>query len=191
MMITDYSLSPIVVAADETEGSEDEPGPSCITLLIAHDAWKTIGGIEPAVLRAYSAAVSKVPAVAGGEVTILLTSDDAVAALNARYRGRDVATNVLSFPTPALPSALAAAGEPLPLGDIAIAYETVMREAAREAKPPILHLAHLTVHGLLHLAGFDHETDAEAELMEAVERDVLASIGIPDPYLSNSDEVPA
>ncbi len=95
------------------------------------------------------------------------------------------------FPPPALPSALAAAGEPQPLGDIAIAYETVMREAAGEAKPPILHLAHLTVHGLLHLAGFDHETDAEAELMEAAERDILASIGIPDPYLSTSDEAPA
>ena len=187
MMIIEHSLSPVFVAADETEGSDDEPGPSFIALLIAHDAWKALGDVEHMIHRAHHATAAKVATVAGRDVAVLLTSDDAIAALNAQYRGQDKPTNVLSFPAPSL----AFAGAEQPLGDIAIAYETVMREAAREAKPPIFHLAHLTVHGLLHLAGFDHETDAAAECMESAERDILASIGIPDPYLLNSDEPPA
>jgi probable rRNA maturation factor len=191
MMIIEHSLSPVFVVADDTEGSDDEPRPSSIALLIAHDAWNALGDVEPMIRRAHHATAAKVAAVAGRDVAILLTSDDAIAALNAQYRGQDKPTNVLSFPAPALPPSIAFAEEEQPpLGDIAIAYETVMREAAREAKPPIFHLAHLTVHGLLHLAGFDHETDAEAEHMEATERDILASIGIPNPY-PTSDEPPA
>ena len=190
-MMIEHSLSPVFVAADETEGSDDEPGPSSIALLIAHDAWKALGDVEHIIHRAHHATAAKVAAVAGRDVAILLTSDAAIAALNAQYRGQDKPTNVLSFPAPALPPSLAFAGGEQPLGDIAIAYETVMREAAREAKPPIFHLAHLTVHGLLHLAGFDHDTNAEAERMEAAERDILASILIPDPYLPTSDEPPA
>jgi probable rRNA maturation factor len=187
MMMIEYSFSPIIVAADETEGSDDEPGPSCTALLIAHDAWKTLGDVESMIQRAHLATAAKVPAIADRDFAILLTSDDAIAALNAQYRGQNKPTNVLSFPAPTL----AFAAEEQPLGDIAIAYQTVMREAAREAKPPIFHLVHLTVHGLLHLAGFDHQTDAEAERMEATEREILASIGIPDPYLITSDEPPA
>lgn len=191
MMMIEHSLSPVIVAADDTEGSDDEPGPSCIALLIAHDAWKELGDVEHMIRRAHHATAAKVPAVAGRELAILLTSDGAIAALNAQFRGQDKPTNVLSFPAPALPPSIAFAAGKQPLGDIAIAYETVMREAAREAKPPIFHLAHLTVHGLLHLASFDHETGAEAERMEATERDILASIGIPDPYLIPSGEPPA
>ena len=187
MMMIEFSLSPVFVAADETEGSDDEPGPSSIALLIAHDAWNALGDVEQIIRRAHHAAAAKVAAIAGRDVAILLTSDDAIASLNAQYRGQNKPTNVLSFPAPAV----AFAGEEQPLGDIAIAYETVMREAALEAKPPIFHLAHLTVHGLLHLAGFDHETDAEAEHMEAAEREILTSLGIPDPYLPPSDEPPA
>jgi probable rRNA maturation factor len=186
MMMIESSFSPMIVAADETEGSDDEPGPSCTALLIAQEAWRTLGDVEAMVRRAHGATAARFPAIADRDVAILLTSDDAVAALNAQYRGQDRPTNVLSFPAPAVPFA-----EEQPLGDIAIAYETVMREAAREAKPPIFHLAHLTVHGLLHLAGFDHQADAEAERMEAMEREILASLGIPDPYLFTSDEPPA
>ncbi len=189
MMMIEHSFSPVIAVADDIDGSDDEPGPSSIALLIAHDAWKTLGDVEHVIRRAHQATAAKVAAVSGRDVAILLTSDDAIAALNLQYRGQDKPTNVLSFPAP--PSPHAFAGEELPLGDIAIAYETVMSEAAREAKPPIFHLAHLTVHGLLHLAGFDHDTDAEAECMEAMEREILASIGIPDPYLIPSDEPPA
>jgi probable rRNA maturation factor len=191
MMMIDHSLSPVFVAAEDTEGSDDEPGPSSIALLIAHDAWDALGDVEAMIGRAHQATAAKVPAISGREVAILLTSDDAIAALNAQYRGLNQPTNVLSFPAAALPPSIAVTAEEQPLGDIAIAYETVMRESAREAKPPIFHLAHLTVHGLLHLAGFDHETDVEAEHMEATEREILASIGIPDPYLITSDEPPA
>jgi len=188
MMMIEFSLSPVIVAVDETEGSDDEPGPSCADLLIAHDAWSALGDVEMSIQRAYLATTAKVAAIAGRDVVILLTSDDAVAALNAKYRGQDKPTNVLSFPAPL---SILLDGQEQPLGDIAIAYETVMCEAAREAKPPLSHLTHLTVHGLLHLAGFDHEIDAEAEHMESTEREILASLGIPDPYLPTSDEPPA
>ena len=191
MMMIEYSFSPVIVAADDTEGSDDEPGPSCVALLIAHDAWHTFGDVESMVRRAYHAMAAKVAAVVDRDVAILLTSDNAIAVLNAQYRGQAKPTNVLSFPAAALPASIALAVEEEPLGDIAIAYETVVREAALEAKPPIFHLAHLTVHGLLHLAGFDHQTGAEAETMETAEREILASIGIPDPYLPTSDEPPA
>ena len=187
-MMIESSLSPVVVAADDTEGSDDEPGPSSIALLIAHDAWLAVGDVEHMIRRAHEATAARIVAIAGRDVAILLTSDAAIAELNAQYRGQDKPTNVLSFP--ALPSVGFATEEP-PLGDIAIAYETVMTEAALHTKPPICHLAHLTVHGLLHLAGFDHQTDAEAEHMEFMEREILASIGIPDPYLPTSDEPPA
>jgi probable rRNA maturation factor len=191
MMMIEPSFSPVLVAVDDTEGSDDEPGPSSTALLIAHDAWEALGDVEPMIRRARLATAAKVPAIAGRELAILLTCDDAIAALNARYRGQDNPTNVLSFPAPSLPPSIAFTAADQPLGDIAIAYETLVREAAREAKPPIFHLAHLTVHGLLHLAGFAHETDAEAERMETMEREILASIGIPDPYLIASDEPPA
>ena len=191
MMMIEHRVSPVTVAAEDTEGSDDEPGPSCIALLIAHDAWKDLGDVESVIVRAHRATAAKVASIADRDVAILLTSDDAVAALNAQYRGQAKPTNVLSFPAPAPPPSIAFAAQEQPLGDIAIAYQTVMREAALEAKPPVFHLAHLTVHGLLHLAGFDHETDAEAERMESTERDILASIGIPDPYSPAPDEPPA
>ncbi|TIX40762.1 MAG: rRNA maturation RNase YbeY, partial [Mesorhizobium sp.] len=99
--------------------------------------------------------------------------------LNVGWRGKDKPTNVLSFP--AFPFAR---GGPLPpmLGDIVLAAETVVREAALEHKPLENHISHLVIHGLLHLLGYDHETDAEAELMEATERAALARLAIPDPY---------
>lgn len=111
-----------------------------------------------------------------GEVAVLLTDDAAVRQMNAAFRGLDKPTNVLSFP--AAPSAQAAGA----LGDIAIAFETTEAEARAEDKPFAHHLSHLAVHGLLHLAGHDHEDEAEAEAMEDLERSILARLGIPDPY---------
>jgi probable rRNA maturation factor len=110
-----------------------------------------------------------------------LANDAEVRELNHRYRGKDQPTNVLSFPFgDDWPEETGA--EPLPLGDIIIAFETVEREAAEQGKPFRHHLAHLVVHGILHLYGFDHEDDAEAEAMEALERDILAQLAIPSPY---------
>ncbi|HMN73542.1 MAG TPA: rRNA maturation RNase YbeY [Rhodoblastus sp.] len=110
------------------------------------------------------------------EVSVLLCDDAEIRRLNAQWRQKDSATNVLSFP-----SAAQHAGE-RHLGDIAIAFETLQREAADEGKVFSHHLAHLTVHGYLHLLGFDHESDEEAEEMEGLEREILAGLGIGDPY---------
>lgn len=98
-------------------------------------------------------------------------------ALNRHYRGKDYATNVLSFPAE-LPE-----GVTLPLlGDLVICAPVVAREAAEQGKPVAAHYAHLTVHGVLHLLGWDHEDDKDAEAMEQLEREVLAELGLPDPY---------
>ena len=109
-----------------------------------------------------------------GEIAVLLTSDAAIRTMNATWRGIDKPTNVLSFP--------AVESEGAHLGDIAIACETVERESASENKTFLDHLAHLSIHGYLHLIGFDHETDREAERMEQLETRILASLGIADPY---------
>jgi probable rRNA maturation factor len=107
-------------------------------------------------------------------VTILLADDAAVRELNARFREKDRPTNVLSFPAPRNPERH--------LGDIALAYGVCAREAAEQGKPLAHHLMHLTVHGVLHLLGYDHIGDDEAEAMEGLERAVLAGLGVPDPY---------
>ena len=112
--------------------------------------------------------------VAGGDtLAILLTDDAAVRDLNARFRGKDAPTNVLAFP------AAPGAGH---LGDIALAHGVCAREAAEQGKALVDHLRHLVVHGVLHLAGHDHQTDAEAAAMETLERHLLARLGVSDPY---------
>ena len=105
--------------------------------------------------------------------------------LNAAYRGIDKPTNVLSFPAE-LPAAVLAAlapEEPVPYGDLALCWPVVVNEAASQGKAPLDHCAHLVVHGLLHLGGYDHEESAAAEAMEALERQVLNRFAITDPYL--------
>jgi probable rRNA maturation factor len=118
-------------------------------------------------------------------VSVLFTTDSEIHTLNREWRGRDAPTNVLSFPmlTHAEVLALGPDGPPVLLGDIALAYATCAREAAEKGIALGHHAAHLLVHGLLHLAGFDHVgPDAEAEAMEALETAALAKLGIPDPY---------
>lgn len=112
-------------------------------------------------------------------LTVLLADDAAVADLNERFRGKEGATNVLSFPSPANPDGH--------LGDLALAYETCAREAHDQGKPLAAHLSHLVAHGTLHLLGWDHEDDSEAEAMEAVEREAMARLGLPDPYAGERD----
>ena len=102
--------------------------------------------------------------------------------LNARFRDRDRPTNVLSFPA----AAMSLPGEAPPLGDIVLAFGVCAAEAAAQGKTLADHLAHLTVHGVLHLLGRDHEDEAEAEAMEAEERSILATLGVADPYRADA-----
>jgi probable rRNA maturation factor len=110
------------------------------------------------------------------ELAIVLTDDSAIRQLNRAWRGVAAATNVLSFPTPR------GTGQPTLIGDIVLAYETIEREARADDKPFAHHVAHLCVHGYLHLLGYDHVQDADADAMEQVEREVLQRLSIPDPY---------
>jgi probable rRNA maturation factor len=114
--------------------------------------------------------------VGGGEITIRLVEADEGQALNKEYRGKDYATNVLSFPYDS---------EPLVSGDLVICPSVVAREASEQNKPLAAHYAHLTVHGMLHLQGWDHENDDDAQAMETEETEILAAMGYPDPYLGN------
>jgi probable rRNA maturation factor len=113
-------------------------------------------------------------------VTLLLTDDETVRDLNARFREQDKPTNVLSFPAPANPEHF--------LGDVALAYGVCAREAPEQGKPLAHHLQHLVAHGVLHLLGYDHIGDDEAEAMEGLERIVLAGLGVPDPYGAGEGE---
>jgi len=118
-----------------------------------------------------------------GEVTIVVDDDARIRALNKLWRGFDKPTNVLSFPAPDTQP-----GPARMLGDIAISYETAAREAVAEGKSFADHMAHLSVHGFLHLLGYDHESDEDAEEMERLERLILASIGVSDPYIAPEAE---
>lgn len=113
-------------------------------------------------------------------LTVLLTDDATVRELNARFRSQDIPTNVLSFPAPDNPEHH--------LGDVALAYGVCAREAAEQGKLLAHHLQHLVAHGVLHLLGYDHMSDDEADVMEGLERDILAGLGISDPYLAGEGE---
>jgi probable rRNA maturation factor len=128
------------------------------------------------VIRDAIAAATKSTAQGNAEVAILLTDDSAIRKINLQWRGQDKPTNVLSFP------ASGASQDIAHLGDIVIAYETLVREAAAENRPFAHHLAHLAIHGYLHLLGYDHMTNADAVRMEKLEAELLDQLGIPDPY---------
>ena len=150
-----------------------------IELAVETEGWAALGDAEALAREAVEAAL----AVAGhaGEdlsLSLLLADDGAVRRLNRTFRGKDKPTNVLSFPASAPPGIPG----PCSLGDIALAFETVAREAESEGKTLADHARHLIVHGTLHLLGYDHETDAEAERMETLEVKALARLGVADPY---------
>jgi probable rRNA maturation factor len=153
--------------------------PPAVEVVIEAGAWDA--DAETTVQRALTeAAIALGTDFSDRSVAVLLTDDAALRSLNAQWRGIDKATNVLSFPAAAAPPVVGLK----PLGDIAIAGETTAREAREEGKLFAHHLAHLALHGFLHLIGYDHEQDAQAETMEQVERDILARIGIADPYMT-------
>ncbi len=141
--------------------------------------WARIADVEALAARAAEAALA-VSDEAGGdfEASVMLADDARIRELNRTWRDKDKPTNVLSFPAPEQPGA----SGPRYLGDIALAYETLVRESEEESKELADHFAHLIVHGVLHLLGYDHEVEAEAEAMEALEVKALATLGIADPY---------
>jgi len=151
--------------------------PRSIAVMFADRRWSQLLGRPQAIVRqAARAAMAAVAAPRLSRITVLLANDQTLARLNARFRGKRGPTNVLSFP-PA-----AEAEIPGHLGDLAIAFETWLIEARSEGKSPRAHLAHLVVHGTLHLLGHDHETEREAARMERLETMILARLGHPDPY---------
>lgn len=154
-----------------------------LDIIVEAQAWNALRGVKPALRRAISAAAAPMR-LDEAELAIVLTDDAAIRELNRRWRGRDRPTNVLSFPT----HGLAPPGSgPRPLGDVVIAYETMAREAREQGLPLTHHLTHLAVHGFLHLLGYDHESDTEAETMEQLERDILARLDVPDPYATRGE----
>ena len=152
-------------------------------VLVVADCWQGEPDSEAVIQRAVAAAAESVDEdVADAEVAVMLTDDAGIRTLNSNWRGIDKPTNVLSFPALQPESEWKPGDAPRMLGDIAIAYETMRREADEEQKPFDHHLSHLAVHGFLHLIGYDHENDGDAEEMEALETQILAHLGIPDPY---------
>ena len=152
-------------------------------VLVVADCWQEAPDAEDVIQRAIAVAAESVDAdVADAELAVMLTDDSGIRTLNSNWRGIDKPTNVLSFPA-LQPTAPQKPGDaPRMLGDIAIAYETMRREADEEGKPFDHHLSHLAVHGFLHLIGYDHENDDDAAAMQALEMEILAELGIPDPY---------
>ncbi len=149
-----------------------------IGIRIASPLWQAQPLAKQTVREAIAAAAAL--STDEGEVSILLTDDSAIAKLNRDWRGIDKATNVLSFPAP---TTTAGAGGVM-LGDIAIAYETLAKECDEEDRVFLHHLAHLTVHGFLHLIGYDHQTEAQADEMEGLESKIMTRLSLPDPYLA-------
>ena len=154
---------------------------SAIEIVIESPLWKQHRGAKALLRRAIAQAAAMVPPTVG-ELAIVLTDDAAIRTLNRDWRGKDSATNVLSFPALQPTGPRDDDDAPRMLGDIAIAYQTTRKEADEEQKPFDHHLSHLAVHGFLHLIGYDHEKDDDAEAMESLEREILAQLGIPDPY---------
>ena len=152
-------------------------------VLVVADCWRSEPDAEAVIQRAIAAAAEAVEADVGdAELAVMLTDDSGIRTLNSNWRGIDKPTNVLSFPALQPEGARKPGDAPRMLGDIAIAYETTRREADLEGKPFPHHLSHLAIHGFLHLLGYDHEQDDDAEAMEVLEQEILAQLGIPDPY---------
>ncbi|MBX9823471.1 MAG: rRNA maturation RNase YbeY [Xanthobacteraceae bacterium] len=172
--------------------SRNRAEPIKLEIVVRSKLWQRQRTAQSIVRKAIFAA-AKAASTAPAELAIVLSHDSAIKALNRDWRGKNTATNVLSFPAArATPSpnggkpgkkAPGKSRPPTPyIGDIVIAYQTTAREAEAEGKPFGHHLAHLAVHGFLHLLGYDHENDRDAETMERLERRILKHLAVPDPY---------
>lgn len=173
------------------------PALPLVDCLIEDHRWQSLG-LEPLAEAAARATLEalKLPLV-GFSISLLAADDARIAVLNGDFRGKPVPTNVLSWPSeergaaqdgamPALPRP-GTRDDPEELGDIALAYDTCLREAADAGLAPAAHVTHLVVHGVMHLLGFDHIRDKDAALMEDTETRILAGLGISDPYGRTDD----
>ena len=162
-----------------------------VDIVLEDTRWKDVG-LEGLAERAIPAVLARLSVDTAAEIAVLACDDARIATLNADFRGKPVPTNVLSWPaqelSPEIPGESPHPPVPdrhgdLELGDIAIAFETCSREAAVAGKPLEEHVIHLIVHGVLHLLGYDHENDADAARMEALEVTILAGLGLENPYI--------
>lgn len=149
-----------------------------LDLRIADPRWEALGDLDELAARVLDRASSRTKT--GGELAVLFTDDAEMRALNSQWRQLDKPTDVLSFPSdqPEIP------GQPQYLGDIALGYETALRDAEAMQRPLEGHVSHLLIHGFLHLLGYDHIETKDAQVMEPLETQILASLGWPDPYAS-------
>lgn len=156
-----------------------------IDINVTGGGWPPVEELEKLADRAMTVIAARLGLSGDRELSLLFCDDAEIRQLNARWRDKDSATNVLSFPAETLaPGDVPGAF----LGDIALAFETVTREAALEGKPFDHHLSHLLVHGILHLLGYDHEDDDQATVMEDLERAVLNDLDVPDPYTVSASD---
>jgi probable rRNA maturation factor len=150
-----------------------------LDIMIEAGDWDRLEDVEALARKAAQAALAVTYEADGEfEASVMLADDAQIRELNRTWRNKDKPTNVLSFPAPEQPGS----DGPRHLGDIALAYETLVRESEEESKELAHHFAHLIVHGVLHLLGYDHEVEAEADIMEGLEVKALATLGIADPY---------
>jgi len=174
------------------------PNPHLVDCVIEDERWIPLG-LEALAERAGRATLSRLGLSSEGfEVCLLAANDARVAELNGLFRDRAAPTNVLSWPseergaaaegTAPEPPVPGDADDPEPLGDIALAYETCAAEAGVASLPLADHVAHLVVHGVLHLLGYDHMRDGDAALMESIEAGILATMGVGDPYANSVDD---
>ncbi|UXU74252.1 MULTISPECIES: rRNA maturation RNase YbeY [unclassified Paracoccus (in: a-proteobacteria)] len=164
---------------------EDMPSDEIVDIVIEDDRWEDAG--LPEMAERAARAVGEWLDLERFQIVVMGCDDTRIAALNAEFRGKPTPTNVLSWPASEFePRDPGAHPEPPPdeeLGDIAISFDTCAREAQAQNKPFADHATHLLVHAMLHLAGYDHIDDMDAETMEDAERSILGKLGIPDPYL--------
>jgi len=156
------------------------PPDLAVEILVEAGGWPPARSLRALAERAVAAAIARArpPIVAGSELAIVFTDDGHIRALNRRFRGKDKATNVLSFPAAAVSRGTFG---PL-LGDIVLGHETVKREAENDDLTLTDHLMHLIVHGFLHLVSYEHEVEADALAMESLETAILGDLGVADPY---------
>jgi probable rRNA maturation factor len=172
----------------DVDGASAEGDPQLrLNIDVVHDGgnWDAVADAEK-LIRGALAEAERDLAMGHAEVCVALSNDDQVAELNGSYRGKAKPTNVLSFPAVAM---LPIEGEPRFLGDIVLALETLQREAGELGVPVQHHMQHLVVHGLLHLVGYDHQTDEEAEEMESFEVRILGRLGVADPYAGGDEAI--